>query len=540
MTADPTAASGSSKGTRSSAGSSSAPARLAAFIPSLSRSRAISSDSQETPLSVNDQIAQSRRNAPSLPRARARGITGSATNASQQSTGLQYLTSSALKEEDARQRQRDALIKRSLAGPAPPSSWKADLLLRKAQNEASPDLCGRQNSVQLPRQDDRRPYMSAWRALSEEQKSSTGAATSSLRDSCLIRVADLIFAVEVAQSDTELSDDTVWDLIDSLPFLPPHLKLRLLLILGQEARANSVLTDTLLAYLFSSEADPSPDVIDASAQSDVGLDDWETEQDDGRPGAIPALSNISYLDLSFSIISRKSLTSLVSLQDISVNLRSLSLAGCHIVERGHPLLVELQQQPHPLVLTSTSLQHTLSQLINLASLSLAASHIEHLSEGNQGVFWRKFWASCPRLKVLDLSHVHGLAYSAFVSRYSGSLQQLLLENWLGDTDLNDVVATRQGDGRGPQVATYIGPWHEKAVRRRAERATTHGPPSASNVATQDNMHEAFPADTSLESSSHRWPTRVCPQTGRRISDNEQWLGALVDRLRRDAWCDVYI
>lgn len=376
----------------------------------------------------------------------------------------------------------------------------------------------------------RRKIMSQWRAIRDEKGLGSDLSDDmSLRDMALTAVADLICTTHRDSPHRE----AVLEMQDCLALLPPHLQSQVLILLGQEARADSAVTQSLLWCLapFADEIIEDGEEEEAVATSmtnehtaagDLSDDEWDAEDPSDSHDSSAATSSFSltqeaYLDLSFAQITRDTLSSLLSPAGPgkNVHLRSLSLAGCRILQRpqrGHSTGMP------SLSIVSSSLLRLLAQVPNLTELCLAGCEFRLDSHEDQGAFWRKFWLSCPRLKVLDLSYATQLAAGQFESRYSGHLNRLALRG--------AVVPDDRFIGTSVNVALRS---LLQRVQRRidAQQTPSDGDPSLAG------------ATASLFDFSGLSDRVRAPPNGMGNSSAADWhLALLCHAVQRRQWCDI--
>ncbi|PWN24065.1 hypothetical protein BCV69DRAFT_296365 [Microstroma glucosiphilum] len=499
-----TASTSSSSSSRPQAPPLSQASPLSASIPSLRRrAEEAGAAKAATSSSVNERLARARQQAARRPvrlvedevednvalqacgvagsssssarsRPRARGTSTNTPAASASArAGLAYLAASALRTQELEEARRNTALRRQLAGPVPPRSWKGEFLaggaVARANGTGGSSMGGNKQGVRrtgtqvslatseeeteeqlIERAQQRHLQVQPWSVFHPllppcPTYGSAQRATSTLRDICL----SLIFEVLATHTCSSglLDQTTRLEIEEDAPWLPGHLKERIV-ALAARSGARCAMNDEAFERLYfsplvweeeeeeeeaadeheheeTSEAKMQPEAVSDSDGGD--LDDWERGSDEvaqpstaltqGTPPHCWPSMDLSYAQLRPSTMRKLLLgpTSATSLPTLSSNvtLRYLSLAGQ--TSAGSPNL-----------LAKSTFKLLASSLPNLEHLCLAGQHLSFTSspsssspsssKGRQDDLaplpWASLWRGCRKLRLLDLSYTTGLGSGA--------------------------------------------------------------------------------------------------------------------------------
>lgn len=413
--------------------------------------------------SVNERLAESRRTArSSLPlegtstSQHAGTSTGTGTGSASARAGLNYLSSTAAAEQDLNEAHRVRALKRAVAGPAPPQSWRNEFLSGRT---LPPHLAQGRSGLSSSHIKTGEKGKSIQQALQGPAQAPVFVPEETRRRTCAALRRFLKPAVSAISADTPLKPASLQELVlrcvisdvnlgarrsvlfDVVRYLPPHLKLRLMSLAGREARAEP-LTDAAFRALWpelhrkrtgyaaqnQNGATASEEEFGASAESTAsvgdndgdgdGDGDWDWDSSDepqkGHESSVDSTTGPpDLLDLSFSLLSAQTLRALLlPTGSFNLHLRSLSLSGFGVV-------------PLSPGIGGTGVLPLLTSLPNLEVLSLAGTSLASRSRIGSGsgsgtgsgsgsgpdirsVFdgravLRRIGRAVTRLRVLDLS-----------------------------------------------------------------------------------------------------------------------------------------
>ncbi|PWY98368.1 hypothetical protein BCV70DRAFT_38186 [Testicularia cyperi] len=445
-------------------------------------------------------------------------VSSSFASTSSSRAGLVYLASTSQAERERQERARARHLKRQVAGPIPPESWRDDferlsirrgtaihlsqhrlnLLTRTADigatryhagdNDDNDDNDDDDDNTLLDPSAERRYRRKVCAALryhtQDEQAGGHGSMTStrlSLGDLALTVIANTLIlqSLESAPSFSAQQER----LVDVLGYLPAHMRSRLMALCGSLSESELPLNDALASALATAADNEQKKDRDGNNDPRDVADDWEAEArvDDmgwrtrlhssssaciggGSGGGGSAAASQASLDLSFADVSLKTLRRLAFPGSAVPNfsLRALSLAGWN----------------SRLSLDSASILGVLEQLPNLEVLSLAGTRLgatEAVDEQRSSIFLRKLARFLPKLTVLDLSYcgwvsadsVCSVPWASEVTVAFPRLKHLVLTHCDAFTDGGASAALATGTVHGGDVfaghaqSSFVGSWHAK-------------------------------------------------------------------------------
>ena len=506
-----------------------------------------------------------------------------------------FLSSTKQAQRERDRRTREKQLKRQVAGPIPPESWRDDfdrLSIRRGiashldrrrlhdlvssaaaleEDTASEGLRNGKSSGRIGSD-----YDTAVRRRAREHRSTAcaglrhfydngesteeGGSTLSLRDMSLCVIADALNCPAPVQSASGAGKDRFLtpdmdrtQIRDVLEYLPEHMRHRMLALCGRLAATDWPLSDWTAQALI----DISKPSTDASHQSHAqcsedAQDDWESgfDSDSHLLSSMQSASDTAAsLDLSFSTISPRTIGRMLATLghgQMSVSLRMLSLAGWNntLVPKPSSGTSALDSAP---VLT------IFSQLPNLQTLCLARSSLSPTQGDSDvdaqrcAVFLRKLSRSLSKLQTLDLSFCRWVSADALlgVSWATSTfvawprLENLLLVGCESLADPRDVAAdgaVSAGFAAGQAAGNHVAPWHAT----HSQRAMRSQP--ATEPAGQGTLYDPY-TDT-----THRDPfdlftaaatTPATPRTAARATFgdyvNNTLRPAIISHMTASAW-----
>ncbi|TKY84674.1 hypothetical protein EX895_006576 [Sporisorium graminicola] len=469
-------------------------------------------------------------------------ITDHVTSSSSQRTGLMFLLSTEQAQRERDQRSRERQLKRQVAGPIPPESWRDDfdrLSIRKgvashfdrqllqdlisstaAAGEGGDDADGTSpnNGDALERERELRQRARKHRAAIcaglryHHNLADDGAGVPeilSLRDMTLCVIADALNRPSLASMgqgrDHGLAPDMDRaQLREVLEYLPRHIRDRMLALCGRLAATEWPLSEWTARAL-----------VDLHRRQDITLErsqtppnqeadeDWENSIDsDPYPTAFSfttskgATTATGILDLSFAAVSPRTIHRMLSssISTAAFSLTTLSLAGYNTSPAANNSSLD-----------SPQMHSIFASLPNLRVLSLAGSRLssrrDDVGDGGDSqraaVFLRKLSRSLGKLEMLDLGGCAWVCADAVlaVSWANGAwprLKCLLLTGCEAVVDPRVAKDTLElGDASVWRPAgNHVAPWHATHSQRDVlhtndQPATREG---ALYDAYTDNLH----------------------------------------------------
>lgn len=436
-------------------------------------------------------------------------------------TGLMFLSSTEQAQRERDQRSRERQLKRQVAGPIPPESWRDDFD-RLSIRKGVASHFGRQRLQDLVSSDGREGgEVSGSRVGSDVDRVGRRGARAAQGATCagLRWMYDQGGAQEVREPMLGLRDMTLCVIADALncpyrgkgkernasgemnrsqltevlEYLPKHMQQRMLTLCGRLAATEWLMSEWTAQAMIElhTRRTTEPDIND-EGQPDEAEDDWETSADpDRRPSnhlpSTPSESTTS-LDLSFSTISARTITRMLSTfcaGPSGTSLRMLSLAGTSSLD--------------------TPATHAIfARLPNLPTLSLAGSRLssataddsEEEDHQRAAVFLRKLSRSLGKLEMLDLSWcgwvcadaVQAVSWANRTTVAWPRMGKLLLTGCPAVNDPKEGEKRRRTTFDGEEAGNYVGQWHARHSQRPTETPHASIPAGALYDAYTDTLH----------------------------------------------------
>ncbi|GAK65470.1 uncharacterized protein PAN0_009c3687 [Moesziomyces antarcticus] len=402
---------------------------------------------------------------------------GAASSSSR--AGLMYLSSTEQAQRERDQRSRETQLKRQVAGPIPPESWRRDFdrltINRGLFIPGSNDISTTASASSLgafATKAQRKAIGTVLRSMYDKSRPQpTAAGVSTLFDMTLCVIADAInrpasgHAHDKGKQRQARPEMDIEHMREVLSYLPRRMHQRMLALYGSVAATEWPLADWTAQALTS-----QMQVEDHPAEGD-----WDevghSPPIDFSAALAPDLdASFTALDLSFSSISTRTLSRLLSLGggQAGVSLRMLSLAGWN--SHAHSA---------PVPLDSPGLLSVLSQLPNLEVLSVAGSRFFGHAPERTGkvdtqrtaVFLRRLSRSLTKLRVLDLSFcawvcadaVQGVSWATSDAVAWPRLEHLLLLGCESFVESLDDIANATMPQKPSE--SYVGAWHATHSQR---------------------------------------------------------------------------
>ncbi|GAC93704.1 pre-mRNA splicing factor [Pseudozyma hubeiensis SY62] len=436
-------------------------------------------------------------------------------------TGLMFMSSTEQAQRERDQRSRERQLKRQVAGPIPPESWRDDfdrLSIRKGVAshfdwQRLQDLVssvGREGEEgsgsrvgsdvdRVGRRGVREVHgatCAGLRWMYDGEGAQEGSKTMlGLRDMTLCVIADALNRPHRGKGKERnaFGEMNRSQLREVLEYLPIHMQQRMLTLCGRLAATEWPLSEWTAQAMIElhTRRTTEPDIND-ERQPGEAEDDWETSFDPDRhpTNHLPSTPSegSTALDLSFSTTSSKTITRMLSTfctGPSGTSLRMLSLAGT--------------------VSLDTPAMHAIfARLPNLTALSLAGSQLssatadESEREDHQraAVFLRKLSRSLGKLEMLDLSWcgwvcadaVQAVSWANRTMVAWPRLGRLLLTGCPAVTDPREGEKRRQTTFDGKAAGNYVGQWHARHSQRPTETSHASIPAGALYDAYTDTLH----------------------------------------------------
>ncbi|SOV03677.1 uncharacterized protein UDID_05498 [Ustilago sp. UG-2017a] len=371
--------------------------------------------------------------------------------------GLMFMSSIEQARREREQRTGERHLKRQVAGPMPPESWRDDfdrLSIRRgnASHLNRQRLQALMSSTTAPLGDqdwrertdsqfaDAAHTMTPTAAVRAKQRAKQRATCAGLRrfyDSSdpfhesrpLLSLCDMALCVIAdslnrppstgdkgtrGKARDETSEIDHLQKAEVLEYLPAHMRQRMMALCGRLAFTKQPLCDSVAQALTHADITEALE-IDQSGLKDLdgAEDDWEASaisyEDLGSTLSAKRGDAFFSLDLSFSSIAKHTMHRMFFTMhggQMFVSLRMLSLAGWNN-SFSNP-----EDQPNTIDTSLESIMSTLARLPNLETLSLAGSRISGTNVSRNAFstesetaasILRKLSRSLPKLRTLDLS-----------------------------------------------------------------------------------------------------------------------------------------
>lgn len=426
-----------------------------------------------------------------------------------------FLSSTERAQRERDQRSRERQLKRQVAGPIPPESWRDDfdrLSIRRGvashfdrqrlQDLISSTTIGRgddadsSDSVDTTerdrqlRQRARKHHAAVCAGLRHHLDSADagygGKLGLSLRDMALCVIADALNRPSLASrgkgKDHGLGPDMDrLQLREVLEYLPRHMRDRMMALCGRLAVTDWPLSKWTAQALVDLDRprDSALDRGQAGADEEAD-DDWENSINSDTPSLTrsSAKDGVTTLDLSFTTISPRTLNRMLT--TTAVSLTTLSLAGFNTTLFSSTISLDSPQM------------HSLfAQLPNLRLLSLAGSSLSRFAtvwdggmdeRQRSGVFLRKLSRSLTKLETLDLGFCRWVSADAMLAVSWSSrgmltwprLKRLLLggcEAVVDPRTKKSGLVESSGGFVGKAAGNHVGQWHATHTQRYKNSAT---------------------------------------------------------------------
>ncbi|SJX63856.1 uncharacterized protein SRS1_14576 [Sporisorium reilianum f. sp. reilianum] len=491
---------------------------------------------------------------------------------SSRTTGLLFLSSTQQAQREREQRSRERQLKRQVAGPIPPHSWRDEFerlsvrrgvasldrqrLLDLVSSTGRDAEGGKANGGDvLERERVRRQRAAVCAGLRYHHDGTGGGEALSLRDMTLCVIADALNRPSVANALVPEMDRA--QIREVLEYLPRHMQHRMLALCGRLAATDWPLSEWAAQALVHLD---KPNHLDSDrsqhSTADEADDDWEASIDtDPHPTPFPRTATAT-LDVSFSTLTPRTLTRLLSTL-APLALTTLSLAG-------------ISSAP----LDTRAMHAVFAQLPNLQLLCLAGSSLSTSSVDEAqraGVFLRKLSRSCAKLETLDVGACAWVSAEAVLAVSWGvawpRMRRVLLSGCAAVVDPGGTEGVV-----GKAAGNWVAPWHAVHVQRfdqPAEVVYTEGRDAFdvfSDAAPQRSAARARFSDyvsNAIQPAivTHMTPAAACAQGAdgvlmeyvrcpRSAAKVEMWLwtrARILDAIRgraqpgarQRAWIDVY-
>ncbi|CAO1613708.1 unnamed protein product [Jaminaea pallidilutea] len=403
---------------------------LSARIPSLANRNVESASASTSTESVNEKLARARASIRTSRDTSGNNGSESASSSSSSSSnvGLRFLAASRLKQAEVAQSTENRSLRRKLAGPVPPQSWKTELLGRVGPADLDR---GRRKGLSAPtsvegdderRRGDsavtglsgltsarprcfdydamlylrrrRREMLRAWRSVRPPRYRHGTRGLDTLRGICAGIVAAILHfddaeidaAFEPSQAESILLDRY------EVASLPAHIRSFIVDVAGSGDSLCGLSDFAIRAVEGHSDASLHDDEeIDGDSQSTrpvgsaANRDGAQDDDDDDDDWELEASSDVPFTDAietPFSSVSYGMLKSQIQPPKGTINaqLTTLNLAGRNL---GSGSLLKLISHSCP----------------NLTTLCLAGC----VMKGYEPAMCKSFWAGCSKLQTLDAS-----------------------------------------------------------------------------------------------------------------------------------------
>lgn len=386
---------------------------LKTSIPALRRSHSPLIDKKlET---VNERLAKSRlASRPAAAKWQSSALCGSRNGSTSSASGISYLTASSLKQKEAEESRRSSALRRKIAGPAPPQSWRNEFLasadhVHERAEAGNPALSYLDELIDNEWSSQRRAHLNrAWRTIGPLPKTAGKRQLATLRDLCATEICDLVHKDLIlsctpgSSKGREAIRGGIW--LHDLAWLPIHLKLDMMRLAGSAGNTRLPLDMALLETLwkpiyddtYSSDEETTANYSlkeGTAFESDLdgSTGDWDDDLSAVEPeghGGMPGLAMVETLDISCSQLRTEDLRTIlkpIAPKILNANLRSLNLSGM-------------------ILNASLFFKVVCTSFPNLGHLSLAGSKLR--SDAVAPHIPRKYtslWTSSPKIETLDLS-----------------------------------------------------------------------------------------------------------------------------------------
>ncbi|SPO27572.1 uncharacterized protein UTRI_04396_B [Ustilago trichophora] len=388
------------------------------------------------------------------------------SSSSSSRAGLMFLSSTEQAQRERQQRTHERQLKRQVAGPMPPESWRDDfdrlsirrgvashLQTRQLLNLVSAGAGGRgmtRDSEAATLGQDRELRRSArkhhdstcaglrylYDSINSDGK--TSGTTLSLRDMALCVIADAINCPLISASGgkgkgkdrietPEMDREQIGEVLE---YLPAHMRQRMMALCGRIAATDWPMSEwTAQALIDKTKLNTTTELQrnqPSPSSSDNSEEDWEASLDSPtHVSNTPMYTNneapTPTLDLSYSNVSPRTITRMLSSTSTMSNgvaLRMLSLAGWNTAAN-----TSASTPTSPL--DSPAMLSIFTQLPNLEVLCLAATNLSPSPSSTSdlgavvdfqrsAVFLRKLSRCLPKLKLLDVSYCRWMSADAIL------------------------------------------------------------------------------------------------------------------------------
>lgn len=417
-------------------------------------------------------------------------------------TGLMFLSSTEQAQRERDQRSRERQLKRQVAGPIPPESWRDDfdrLSIRKGvanhldrkqvhdlvsatSAAARKDREADKHSSQAALDPDRRRRIRASQAAicsgvrffyDPKEHEGERRTVLGLRDMTLCVIADALNCPSrnKGQDHSTMPEMNPMQLREVLDYLPRHMQERMMALCGRLAATDWPLSEWTAQIQVDLDKQVHSDVNHSQVDRipEEAQDDWETSSNSPSTHSstlptIPIDQSNTSLDLSFSTITTRTLNRLLSTLHHPHSLRMLSLAGTSSLD--------------------TPPMHAIfAQLSNLEILSLAGSRLSPWAteEDHQraGVFLRKLSRSLVKLETLDLSHcgwvsadaIQAVSWATRVTVAWPRIMHLVLVGCRALVDPRMGADKAPSEFSGKAAGSWLAQWHARHSQRDVVRST---------------------------------------------------------------------
>ncbi|KAJ1022625.1 hypothetical protein NDA18_004968 [Ustilago nuda] len=381
--------------------------------------------------------------------------------------GLMLMSSIEQARREREQRTGERHLKRQVAGPMPPESWRDDFD-RLSIRRGNASHLNRQRLQALMYSTTAPPGDQDWRERTDSQP------------------------VDAAHTMTPTAA--------VLEYLPAHMRQRMMALCGRLAFTKQPLCDSVAQALTHADITEALEIDQSGLKDQDGAgDDWEASaisyEDLGTTLSAKRGDAFSSLDLSFSSIAKHTMHRMLFTMhegQMFVSLRMLSLAG------WNNSFSNAEDQPNTIDTSLESIVSTLARLPNLETLSLADSRISGTNVSRNAFstksetaasILRKLSRSLPKLRTLDLSccdwvsadAILGVQWATCLSVAWPHLENLVLVGCKAFADPEQLrgataegLISKEARWRGvfsaEAAGSYVAPWHAK----HSQRATQGG------------------------------------------------------------------